>query len=206
MLPATQQLVKDTIVYDCETKKPVPPSRSQELWIPGIEYCKGWTDYTGMGISVISVFEFNTDTMHTFDPDNIFHQEKFQKMLDESICVVGFNNRRFDDNLIRNNGFILPDELTYDIYASIQHIKGKYAKDCNLSNLAQVNRLGGKKGSGALAPVLYQRGQIEELHAYCNDDVYKTKELYIRVLEARLLDPNDGRYMLIPRPTQICPF
>lgn len=179
-------LFKDTIIYDCEIKRCIP--QKGKINNPSLQFCQGWTDYIGMGISVICVYEFNTDTMHTLLPDNPLHRAGLQYLLTNNLAV-GFNNNRFDNNLLNAYGFVIPD--SYDIFEEIKKIRGQYPKGYKLDQIAQANNLTGKAESegGALAPVLYQRGEIERLYKYCQQDVVMTREVYKLVLEGKLVDP-----------------
>jgi hypothetical protein len=48
-------------VFDLEIIKAIPPKDAADR-LDGIEYCNGWTDYQGMGISVGSLSFYDSDT------------------------------------------------------------------------------------------------------------------------------------------------
>lgn len=56
------------IVYDCEIKKAILGKK--ETAIEGIEYCKGWGDHAGMGVSVTGVYDSGENRYRVFCDDN----------------------------------------------------------------------------------------------------------------------------------------
>ena len=65
-----------------------------------------------------------------------------------------------------------------------------------------ARNLGTKKtGSGALAPVSWQRGQIGAVIDYCMEDVRLTRKLLDKILRGgKLLDPRGGGELKLRRP------
>jgi DEAD/DEAH box helicase domain-containing protein len=96
--------------------------------------------------------------------------------------IVSFNGARFDLP-------VLLDEIDIDTFRALynlphidilQHfylgVNGRFR--VGLDNIAQ-NTIGkGKTGNGADAPLLFQQGKMEELIAYCRNDVEITKAIY----------------------------
>lgn len=178
------------LVYDVETKRCLPGSGD---WARGLDHCKGWTDYKGMGISVVAAYDFLNDAYMVFMDDNL---HKFQNLIDQREYVIGFNSLRFDDCLCAAHGVEVT--TSYDLLAEIRAaVKGMPKVETmgrrayNLELLSQVNLGGGKFGTGAMAPMLWQRGRIGTLISYCLRDVQVTKALFDRRLN--LIDPNCNR-------------
>ena len=57
------------IIYDCEIKNAIPDKN--EPLRPHINYCKGWEDHLGMGISVIGVFDYHVGQDRIFCEGNL---------------------------------------------------------------------------------------------------------------------------------------
>lgn len=196
----SKELLKDTIIYDCEIRRCIPQKGANH---PALEYCQGWTDFIGMGISVVCVYEFNTDTMYTLDETS---KSKTLQDLFTNNLAVGFNNHHFDNKLLNAYGFVIPQ--SYDIFEEIKTQRGQYPKGYSLDAICRANTIAGKseKEGGALAPILYQRGELERLAEYCRQDVNMTANVYRRILDNTLHDPVHDCLLRLPRPKQICQF
>lgn len=198
------------IVYDCEIKKMILGRREQVQ--PGIEYCAGWSDFPGMGISVVCAFDTDTQEMHTLLPeDSSNHAEILQNLINKTDYVVGFNNHSFDDKLLAAFGITVPASKSYDIYVEV--IKGaglantSFAdrKGYKLDDLARANGIPGKNidGGGALAPVLFQTGQLEKLFSYCANDVSMTAAVLQCILDLSLICPRYGTALDVATPKDV---
>jgi hypothetical protein len=182
------------IVYDCEIIKCIPPALK-----PDLQYCEGWHDHAGMGISVIGVYDYLTDQCRVFLKDNF---ADFVKLVRDREHVISFNSLAFDDKLCAAHGIKV--KTTYDMLCEVraasgqprEYVYGQTRKGYSLEALARANLGTGKSGSGAFAPELWQRGQRGAVIDYCLGDVALTKRLFDR--RAELIDPT-GRGMLTLR-------
>lgn len=173
------------LVYDTEIAKPIPPKdRSQRL--DGMDYCNGWGDRIGMGIAVIVAYDFMTDNFGVFLGDGLKDFEELCAMRDR---LMGFNSFQFDNKLLAAHGIELEPEKCLDLYAASR----KVGVTASLDKLAQANGLLGKSGSGADAPILWQRGHYSKVINYCINDVFLTKELVRKALEGKLVSPVTGQ-------------
>ena len=189
------------IVYDAETRRCLPGSGDGAR---GLEHCAGWTDYAGMGISVVAAYDYLEDSYLVFMADNL---HKFQNLIDGREHVIGFNSTRFDDPLLAAHNVEVT--TSYDLLKEVRAAAALLPKvetigrrSYNLELLSQVNLGGGKYGHGALAPMLWQRGRLGTLISYCLRDVQVTKALFDRRLN--LVDPNCGRALCL-RPLEQVP-
>lgn len=180
------------VVFDAETRCCLPGSGD---WAKGLEHCKGWTDYKGMGISVVCAYDYLEDAYMVFMADNL---HKLQNLLDQREHVIGFNSQRFDDPLLAAHGVDVA--TTYDLLVEIRSAAKAMPKtetlgrrSYNLELLSQVNLGGGKQGTGAMAPMLWQRGRLGTLVSYCLRDVSVTRQLFELAAKGALKDPNCGR-------------
>lgn len=175
------------LLFDCEIEKLIP--NKNEDPIDGIEYCNGWTDYFGMGISIISCFDYKTNLPRLFSKDNF---EQFIMLLASADSIVGFNSERFDMNLLAAHGVIVPAEKHYDLYLEIKAAAGAnhFAKGYNMENTCQVNLGYGKTSDPVMIPREWQRGNFGRCFDYALRDIMMLKGLMDMVLAGTpLLDP-----------------
>ena len=187
------------IIYDCEIVKGV--DKHPEDRIDDIEYCDGWRDFEGMGISVICAYDYAEERHRVFCRDNF---DAFQQLIDCTDIVIGFNSLAFDNPLCRANGINIPDEKSYDLLVEVWKAAGlapefEYPSHIGygLDACAEVNFGIRKSGNGAMAPVCWQRGQIGEVIDYCLNDIRLTKALIdVAIEEGGFLNPKDGGHIL----------
>ena len=192
------------LVYDCEIIKAVMPDYANQAKIEGIEYCEGWHDHKNMGISVIGTYNnWTKESIAYVNFDDILPMDKesswrplseFQELLNQADVLVGFNNQSFDDNLIKANGFTIPENiLNYDILVEIWKAVGieppfVYPTHAgySLKQTCEANGLPPKTGDGANAAVQWQRGEHKKVIDYCLNDIKITTELLRKIMS------NDG--------------
>lgn len=192
------------LVYDCEIIKAVMPDYANQAKIEGIEYCEGWHDHSNMGISVIGTYNnWTKESIAYVNFDDILPMDKesswrplseFQELLNQADILVGFNNQSFDDNLIKANGFSIPENiLNYDILVEIWKAVGieppfVYPTHAgySLKQTCEANGLPPKTGDGANAAVQWQRGEHKKVIDYCLNDIKITTELLRKIMS------NDG--------------
>lgn len=183
------------LIYDCEIIKAIPTKDSR---IEGIEYCKGWTDYEGMGISVIGWKVNNQAARVSFSGWQFLEFLDFFCALSENPKIVGFNSKNFDDKLLAAND-LEGIETHYDILEEVRIAAGfgpgfrsvPKGYSYKLDAIAQANGMA-KTGHGALAPVLWQQGKQQEVIDYCKNDVDITSAILDLGLAGELIDPNTG--------------
>jgi hypothetical protein len=198
------------IIFDCEIKKMIL-GRNERV-VEGLQYCEGWGDYAGMGVSVVCAFDTDNDEMHTLLPeDDPTDAEYLQKLFSSTDYIVGFNNHGFDNKLLAAINITIPKEKSYDIYEQVIDAAGlsnapfAARKGYRLDDLARANHLSRKNDDegGALAPMLYQRGEIERLHRYCQNDVQMTVQVLDYIMGAQLMCPVRGCQLPVKRPSEL---
>lgn len=184
-------------VYDLEIIRGIAPSVPKA----GIEYCAGWTDYAAMGVACVCVWDYTTDSPHVFGERDL---DDFQKFVDRHDVAVGFNNNRFDNNVLRAGGVVIQPNKSYDILAEIYHALGTYQKGCRLADVVKANfpNAQGKTGDGAEAPELWQKGFHTRVINYCHNDVRLTKMIFDKILRSGyLINPiRPGEILKMRRP------
>lgn len=192
------------LIYDLEIVNAIPDRNGNR--VEGIRYCEGWSDYAGMGVAAVCVYDYRTDRPRVFCPDNL---GDFTCVADMADCVVGFNNHRFDNHVLSAAGINIPREKSYDILEEVwrslgfpldrfdPRIHGGYSLDA----LCWANFKIAKTGHGANAPINYQRGQLGNVVDYCLADVYLTKRLLDRIIRCgQLTDPKTGEGISVRKP------
>lgn len=189
------------LIYDCEIVNAVPDNKVAPL--EGIRYCDGWHDFAGMGVSVICAYDW-TEGYRVFLADNF---EAFKALAGSpDTLLVGFGNHFFDDPLIAAClGLVMPKDRSWDLYGAFRAARGAAntvlpGHGPSLDTLCRANFLEGKSGSGAFAPILWQKGKVGQVIDYCLGDVLRTKQLIELVMAGRLRDPDTGRIVPVPRP------
>lgn len=192
------------IILDIETKNPIATGR--ELRVPNVKYAEGWTDFYGMGISVVGVYDYATDSSRVFCEDNL---TELEKLLEETNVICGFNNLRFDHKLLQANYINIPAEKTYDLLREIWRFLGildefdargfsNAHKGFSLGAMAQANSFGSKSGNGADAPLDWQSKKIGKVIDYCFSDVSLTKKLIDKLIRKDfLINPKTGEKMFL---------
>lgn len=194
------------LILDAEIEKCIPPRNKPKD--PNLQYCEGWGDKEGMGITVVCAWSFPRDIPMVFLKDNF---DELQHQIYNHDIIVGFNNIPFDNALLRANGFTISDGDSYDILREFWAAAGlgpKFVPQTHggygLEAIASSNFIGGKSGSGELAPVLWQRGQYGQVIDYCMRDVWLTKRIWEMIIAGQPLnDPKaDKLTRVLRRPEQ----
>lgn len=192
------------LIYDCEIEKAIA-GRGEKL--QGIDYCQGWRDFEGMGITCIGAYDYEEDRYRMFLKDNF---SAFGELLERHEVIVGFNSIGFDNRLCFANGLIVPQEKSYDLLVEIwkaaglgDHFAGPDYTGYGLDAMCEANFGLKKSGDGALAPVQWQRREFGTVIDYCLNDVRLTKRLLDKVLEnSQLMSPKEtGRVLTLAHPT-----
>lgn len=180
------------LVYDCEIAKCIPDGQLDSKY----SYCKGWSDFSGMGIACICTYASWLDRYGAFTLETL---PEFALLVLESDQLIGFNSLSFDDRLLAANGILV--ETSYDLLCEVRLASGQPAfytpgltrGGYNLDALAAANLGRSKTGSGALAPKLWQDGKRQEVMNYCLNDVRLTWKLLQKRLE--LVDPTNHQIL-----------
>lgn len=173
---------------------------------PGINYCDGWHDHTGMGIaSVVTMTTSEAFVCSNWAPPRIWMHDNRAGLLhelDQADLIVTYNGWKFDAPVLAANGWgNIPQSKHYDLLREIWRALGKDPdvfdetthSNYGLNKMCQENNLPGKVGHGAQAPIDFQLGSYGSLTTYNVDDVFKTAELYERATRlGHLWSPRDS--------------
>jgi hypothetical protein len=183
------------LVYDLEIIKAIP--NPKEARMDGIDYCGGWTDHEGMGISVIGYQWNNEEPRHCLSTAGFL--DLLIELEYEDYVLCGFNSRGFDDKLLAAHD-LEGVETHYDILEEVRVAAGHKRHwgsvpkgwSYKLDAIAKANGMA-KTGTGELAPIMWQRGQKQEVIDYCLNDVRVTTAILELGLAGELTDPNTGK-------------
>lgn len=156
----------DTLVFDIETQN--------FFTDPEV----GWDNFEALKISVVCAYSYLEDRYYTFEEHEM---DKLAELFNDARRIVGFSMNRYDIPVLNNyfQRLHLPTNLwEKERVDLLEVIESAMGQRISLSRLAEAN-LGVKKDhSGSEAGALYRAGKMEELKAYCLNDVKLTKDLY----------------------------
>lgn len=183
------------VIYDTEIRHGVstPDNPRQD----GYRYAEGWHDFAGMGIATICAFDILTASYRVFLEDNF---SAFMELVEQRDGVMGFNNWRFDDKLLRANGLPISRAKSHDLADAIWHAagipQGEHPRGLSLDACCRVHGLPTKSGNGADAPQDFQDGKIGRVVDYCINDVRCTLNLYRFIASSGgIIDPRTKEWL-----------
>ncbi|MDE2019316.1 MAG: ribonuclease H-like domain-containing protein [Patescibacteria group bacterium] len=160
----------DTLVIDIETQN--------FFTDPAV----GRDNFEALKISVVGAYSYLQDAYFAFGENEM---EKVAELFAGANRIVGFCMNRYDVPVLNNyfhrlRGVMHKPQIwnmeRIDLLEKIESAMG--GQRISLSRLAEAN-LGVKKGMhGSMAIALYREGKMDELRAYCLNDVKLTKELF----------------------------
>jgi hypothetical protein len=162
------------IIYDVEILRAIPDRRGERQ--PDIEYCAGFDDFHNMGIACLCGYNYADDSYFVFGKNEL---GEFEKLVKQTDCVVGYNIFKFDNNLLNAEGVNIPRDLCYDLFHEI-YLKTK--RFIGLNAMSEANGGKQKTENGALAPIMWQKGEYTRVINYCLNDVRMTKRLVDKVI------------------------
>lgn len=150
----------DILVIDIETKNTFHDVGGRE-------------NLKDLDISIVGVYSYNEDKYFVYEEGEL---NELAPKLQKAQLIVTFAGKRFDIPIMEKYfHFSVGNINQYDI---LEKIEEKLGRRIGLNVLAEAN-LGLKKtGKSIEATYLYSEGKMDELKAYCLNDVKLTKELY----------------------------
>jgi DEAD/DEAH box helicase domain-containing protein len=134
----------------------------------------GRSNLAALKISVAVAFWYPDQKFHVFMEDEM---EDFEKLLIKADTIVGFNTIGFDNPVIQPymKQVRLDTKNQIDMMLKIEE---KLGYKISLDSIAGAT-LGHKKLSHGLEAIkMYREGRMDELTAYCQEDVNITKEIF----------------------------
>ena len=193
------------IVIDLEILNPIIPKN--KITKSGYTYASGWDDYLGMGIAVVVVYDYMTDTYVYFKNDRL---DQLQRVINETDLICGYNNIKFDNEVLRCHNVLIDNNKCYDVLRQIWYSVGlngifdyKTHGGYSLDAVIKTNFTGEGKTleSGEFAPYMWQEGKYDQVIEYCKNDVKMTKLLINRIFEfGGIINPKTGEFIKIAIP------
>ncbi len=124
-------------------------------------------------VSVVVVYDYKTAKYETYEESELSRLEERIRSAD---LTIGFNIRRFDMPVLAPYFFTSIENLPLlDLMEEIEKVRGHRI---GLHSVAQATLGSTKTGHGIDAVTLFAQGRMDELKAYCLNDVKITKEVY----------------------------
>lgn len=182
------------IVIDVEIVKGILGRDEQPL--EDIQYCGGWRDFAGMGVSVACTFDLRTRLSRCFFEEELAELQSYVA----GKPTAGFNTRRFDLPLLAHYGVSVDQGQHFDVLESIwlalglnpDRFEGRTHGGWSLDAVMQGTFGLSKSGHGAMAPVWWQRGQRGKVIDYCLRDVWLEGRLVEHALSGATLINTQG--------------
>jgi DEAD/DEAH box helicase domain-containing protein len=169
----------DTLVFDIETQN--------FFTDPGV----GRDNFGALKISLVCVYSYDQDKYFSFLENEM---PELGKLFAAAHRIVGFSSNRYDVPVL-NSYFQrehIPGESLWkkDRVDLLEEVELATGNRVSLSRLAEANLGVAKDHDGSEAITLYREGRMDELKAYCLNDVELTKKIYDRY--------RDDHYLLVP--------
>ncbi len=145
------------IVFDVETKH---------------SFREVGNDTRKLGVSVVAAYDYGTDRLYAFretELHNLF------SLFEKASLLIGYNSHSFD--LVVLNEYYVGDLFKFEHFDLLEDIKTLTGRRYPLDDLVRATLGKNKSGHGLQAIELYNQGKIDELMAYCKDDVMLTRDL-----------------------------
>ena len=142
----------------------------------------GWHRAERMKISVAVLYDSADDRFHTYPEEDI---QALVSHLGDLDLVVGFNNKRFDNQVL--SAYTDADLNRLPTLDILEEVYRRLSYRLSLDRLA-LHTLGvSKTGNGLQALKWFKEGKMAELSHYCRKDVEITRDLYLFGLRNRYL-------------------
>lgn len=185
------------IIYDVEIINAIP-SRDKAPE-PGITYCQGWEDHKGMGIATLVAYASWIGYPQLFNSTNL---SQLSSLIEEADIISGHNILGFDNKILAAYGINIDPAKCYDTMHEIMRITGRRSR---LEDVCAANFGAKKTDDGALAPILWQRGERLRVINYCMADVMKlSKPLFELIMtQGRITCPYSSKEFNLRHPSDL---
>jgi DEAD/DEAH box helicase domain-containing protein len=130
-------------------------------------------DYNTMKVTVVSVYEFETDSYRSFDEHEL---SLLWPILEKAERLIGFNSESFDIPILAR--YYSGDLKRIPHLDLLKVVKESTGRRYKLNDLAKATLQIEKSADGLQAMEWYKEGKIDLIKKYCEQDVKVTKDLY----------------------------
>ncbi len=147
----------------------------------------GSSDPASLDLSCIVIYDYDTDTYHSFTQENL---KDLWPILEKADMLIGYNSDHFDIPLL--NKYYSGDLSKIKSLDILKKIKESLGRRIKLDTIAEATLGKNKSGHGLEAVVWWRNGEKQKVIDYCKDDVKITKEVYEYAMKNNLLKYSDG--------------
>ncbi|HLP44058.1 MAG TPA: ribonuclease H-like domain-containing protein [Candidatus Nanoarchaeia archaeon] len=154
----------------------------------------GKADPSLLDISIVGLYDYTTDTYHTFEQSEF---KNLWPLLEQADLLIGFNSEHFDLPLL--NKYYNGDLYKIPHLDILKEIKESYGRRMKLDQIAEGTLKINKSGHGLEAVTWWRNGEKDKVKKYCLDDVKITKDVFdFAVKNNKLKFKEDGKVIDIP--------
>jgi len=131
-------------------------------------------DYDSMDITVVSIYEYETDKYTSFFEDQL---GEMWPILEKAERLIGYNSEHFDLPIL--NKYYTGDLLLFPHLDLLKKIKESTGSRYKLDDVAKASLDNiSKSADGLVAQEWWKDGLKDKVAKYCEQDVRVTKEVY----------------------------
>ena len=130
-------------------------------------------DLSTMKITVVSIYEYESDSYRSFDEHEL---GDLWPILEKAERLIGYNSLHFDTPIL--NRYYTGDLLLLPQLDLLKVIKESSGKRFKLDDISKATLQIQKSADGLQAMKWYEEGKIDLIKEYCEQDVKVTKEVY----------------------------
>lgn len=157
----------------------------------------GWSQVDKLGLSAAVLLDVDSEQAHHFLEEEV---EALLERLNAAFEIVGFNLFNFDYVVLQPYGFELTAEIRLKTIDLLDHIHRRLGLRVSLDNLVSATLGATKSADGLQAIHWYREGKLEQILAYCEQDVRVTKALWQHGRTHGHVKYRDRNYRLITLP------
>ena len=131
-------------------------------------------NYDNLTITVVSIYEYETDKYTSFFEDQL---ADLWPILEKSERLIGYNSEHFDLPIL--NRYYAGDLMAFPHLDLLKKIKESTGSRYKLDDVAKASLDNiSKSADGLIAQEWWKNGEKDKVAKYCEQDVKVTKEVY----------------------------
>lgn len=137
------------------------------------EFTRGQADPAQLELALIAIHDSDTDEFSSYLQDEL---PKLWPILEKADLIIGYNSDHFDIPILNKYySGNLASIRSVDLLKEVKNVLGRRLK---LQSIAEATLGHGKTADGLTAMKWWKEGRVEDVRAYCIEDVRVTKDLY----------------------------
>jgi len=130
-------------------------------------------DLSTMKITVVSIYEYETDSYRSFEEHEL---KDLWPILEKAERIIGYNSEHFDLPIM--NRYYAGDLGVIPHLDLLKVIKESSGKRYKLDDVAKATLQIQKSADGLQAMEWFKQGEMQKIKDYCEQDVKVTKDVY----------------------------